>query len=149
MKNTLTFLLFLSANFCLPAQVQNPVTWKARYTAISASEGELIFYAAIDKNWHMYSQRPTDAGPIPTSFTFTPSRSYQLVGKTEETEAHEEFVPAFEAKIFVFKDVAEFRQKIKLTGKPGFIVAVKLEYMTCNDMMCLPPKTIELPVKIQ
>lgn len=149
MKYLLGLLLIISANLALRSQVQNPVSWQARYNSISAKEGELILTATIEKNWHMYSQRPTDAGPIPTSFTFTPSKSYELVGKTEETDAHEEFVPAFEAKIFVFKDRAEFKQKIKLNGKSGFVINVKLEYMSCNDMMCLPPKTIELAVKIQ
>ncbi len=144
---TLCFCLFLFLN--TKSQTQNPLTWMASYKSISTTEGEIIITAKIEKGWHTYSQRPTDAGPIPTSISFTPSKQYQLNGKTEETDAHEEFVKAFDAKIFVFHDKAEFKQKIKLTAKSGFSIAFKVEYMTCNDMMCLPPKTIDLTVKVQ
>lgn len=140
---SICMICFTKAN----AQIQNPVVWMASYKAISANEGEIVITAAIDKNWHTYSQRPTDAGPIPTSFIFEESKQYALVGKTEESNAHEEFVKAFDAKIFVFTDKAEFKQKVKLLDKPGFQIPLKVDYMCCNDMMCLPPKTISLFVK--
>lgn len=145
-------LIILSAIICsglLNAQAPNPVTWSAIYKAINASEGEIIIQAKIEKGWHTYSQRPTDAGPIPTSFKFKSLSNYQLIDKTKEINAHEEFVKAFDAKIYVFTDKAEFIQKIKLTGKAGFILPIMIEFMSCNDMMCLPPKTLELQVKIQ
>jgi DsbC/DsbD-like thiol-disulfide interchange protein len=140
-------LLFLAA-FSLPSfsQQKDPVSWKAEYRAAA---GEVVITAFIENGWHTYSQRPTDAGPIPTSFTFAPVKGVKLIGKPEETDAHEEFVPAFDAKIFVFKGKAEFRQKVELAGKGPFTLPLKVEYMSCNDMMCLPPKTLDLTVKLQ
>jgi thiol:disulfide interchange protein DsbD len=147
MKNLILLLFFISTTAF--TQVPNPVLWTATYKAINANEGEIIIQAAIEKGWHTYSQRPTEAGPIPTSFIFKSMPNYQLNDKTIETDAHEEFVKAFDAKIFVFTTKAEFKQKIKLKVKSGFTIPLKIEYMCCNDMMCLPPKTIELLVKIQ
>lgn len=150
MKKLIAVIIALFAlNSNLWAQVQNPVTWTAAYKSISENEGEITITAIIEKGWHTYSQRPTEAGPIPTSFTIVTSAQYELLGKTEETGAHEEFVPAFDAKIFVFTGQAEFKQKVKLKSKPGFSIAIKIEYMCCNDMMCLPPKTVDLSVKTQ
>jgi thiol:disulfide interchange protein DsbD len=142
--SVLSFFFFLGIN----AQSQNPVSWQASYKSTSATEGEIIIRATIEKGWHTYSQKPTDAGPIPTNFKFTEVKNYSLIGKTEESNAHEEFVKAFDAKIAVFSDKAEFKQKIKFS-KAGFAVSVKIEYMCCNDMMCLPPKTLDLEVRIQ
>lgn len=142
--SVLSFFYFLGIN----AQSQNPLTWQAIYKSTSATEGEIIIKAIIEKGWHTYSQKPTDAGPIPTSFKFIESKNYSLIGKTEESNAHDEFVKAFDAKIAVFSDKADFKQKIKFS-KIGFVVNVKIEYMCCNDMMCLPPKTIDLEVRIQ
>lgn len=150
MKKTVFFLTVLLACFVTNVTAQqNPVHWFASYKALSPTEGEIVITASIDKTWHTYSQRPTDDGPVPTSFTFSESKQFQLLGKTEESNAHEEFVAAFGAKIFVFTDKAEFRQKIKLTGKGGFPLNFKVEYMCCDDKMCLPPKTIDLSVKVQ
>ena len=149
MKKILALCFIISSFFSAHSQVQNPVKWMASYKSISATEGEITILAMIDKGWHTYSQRPTEDGPIPTSFSFPESKHYQLVGKTQETDSHEEFVKAFDAKIFVFTDKAEFKQKIKLTGKPGFSIPIKVEFMSCDDKMCLPPKTIDLSVKVQ
>jgi thiol:disulfide interchange protein DsbD len=143
---TLTLLLSIS---CYSQQTAlNPISWKASYIKTSAREGEIQITANIEKNWHIYSQRPTDAGPIPTSFTVTPHSNFTLIGKVDETNAHEEFVKAFDAKIFVFEKEAVFTQKITCLTKSPFDIMIQLEYMTCNDMQCLPPKTIKLQVTI-
>ncbi len=127
----------------------HPVTWQAKYKATSAGEGEIIYYRYHSKRMHTYSQRATEAGPVPTSFSYVPDKNYKLIGTTEETGAHEEFVQAFDAKIFVFKDKAEFKQKIKLNGKGATTIKCMVEFMCCDDKMCLPPKTAELVVKVQ
>lgn len=143
----LCFAVFAVVN--LHSQAQNPVTWMTAYKSISATEGVIIITAHIEKNWHTYSQRPTTDGPIPTSFNFPLSKQFQLVGKTEESEAHEEYQEAFGAKVFLFSNKAEFKQKIKILGKSGFPISFKVEYMSCDDKMCLPPKTVDLTVKVQ
>jgi hypothetical protein len=149
MKKLLVLVIAVFPFLSSFSQTQNPVTWKVAFNASSAVEGEIIISAAIEPGWHTYSQRPTTDGPIPTSFSFTPSKQYELIGKTEESNAHEEFDKAFEAKTFIFTGKAEFKQKIKITGKPGFIIPFKVEFMSCNDRMCLPPKTVDLNVKVQ
>jgi hypothetical protein len=146
MKNVFFLLIALVSFFNVKSQ--NPVTWQATYKSISASEGEVIIVATIEKGWHTYSQKETDAGPINTIIKFTPSKEYTLVGKTEESNAHEEFDKAFDAKLFIFKDKAEFKQKVKLTGKAATI-NVKVESVCCNDNMCMPPKAVDLVVKAQ
>jgi DsbC/DsbD-like thiol-disulfide interchange protein len=140
---------FVASGLISFAQPQNPVSWSASYKPLSETEGEIVIKGTIEKGWHTYSQRPTEAGPIPTSFTFTPTKDYEPDGPVAESDAHEEFVPAFDARIYVFTGVAEFRQKIKRKNKGTFSIPMKVEYMTCNDMMCLPPKTVSLSVRAQ
>jgi hypothetical protein len=125
-----------------------PVTWMVSYVEKSPTEGEIIFAATIDKKWHIYSQRPTDVGPIPTSFTVTPNASFELVGKVEEGNAHEEYVSAFDAKVFVFSENAIFKQKIKRKGNKTFTINTNLEFMTCNDVQCLPPVMLDFMVTV-
>lgn len=147
MKNfaLVLFNIFVFSSF---AQTLNPVKWAAKYNDLGNGNGEIIITATIDKGWHIYSQRPTEDGPIPTSFVYNLANDFTLVGKTEEQDAKEEYVKAFEARVWVFDNEAVFKQKIKLANKSGFTTKVKLEYMTCNDIQCLPPKTIELDVNV-
>lgn len=146
MKNL--FLILLSL-FTMSGFAQNPlkpVIWNVVYVPTSATEGEIQYTATIEKKWHIYSQRPTDVGPIPTSFTVNTSADFDLIGKVEEEEAHEEYVAAFDAKVFVFSEKAVFKQKIKLKNQKSFTIKTSLEFMTCNDIQCLPPTILEFSV---
>jgi DsbC/DsbD-like thiol-disulfide interchange protein len=126
----------------------NPVSWDVNFVQLSKTEGEIVFTAKIDDKWHIYSQRPTDAGPIPTTFSITPNSNFELIGTIEEKDAHEEYVAAFDAKVFVFEHQAVFKQKIKRKTNSNFDITANVEFMTCNDMQCLPPKTVNLPINI-
>ena len=148
MKCLLSVLFFCLASVGFSQNALKPVTWNVTYVEKSATEGEIVFTATIQKKWHIYSQRPTDVGPIPTSFTVTPNANVNLVGKVEEEAAHEEFVPAFDAKVFVFSDQARFRQKLIRKSNKAFTVSTALEFMTCNDLQCLPPSTLQFVVAI-
>ncbi|MDP1803427.1 MAG: protein-disulfide reductase DsbD family protein [Bacteroidota bacterium] len=148
MKKIILLFATLFSFFALNAQQQNPITWVASYKSISATEGEIIITPKIDKGWHSYSQKVTADGPVPTSFKFTQSKQYTLVGAVEESNVHEEFDKAFDAKIFIVTEKSAFKQKVKF-AKAGFSVALKIEFMCCNDQMCLPPKTTDLTVKVQ
>lgn len=140
---------FLVLNLVVFAQAPlSPVSWSVSYSDLPNNEGEITFKAKIDPKWHIYSQRPTDAGPIPTSFSITPGTGFELVGNVQENDAHEEFVAAFDAKVFIFEKEAVFKQKIKRKSTAGSKLNASVEYMTCNDRQCLPPKTVDLSVDV-
>lgn len=148
MRSLLVFLFFIISVLGFSQNPLKPVVWSTTYVEKSDTEGEIIFTAIIDKKWHIYSQRPTNVGPIPTSFTITPNANFNLVGKVEEEDAHEEFVPAFDAKVFVFSEKAIFKQKIIRKNKKAFTINTSLEFMTCNDLQCLPPSILVFTAEV-
>lgn len=147
--NRIFLILFSLLNLVGYSQTPlKPVTWNVGYISINDTIGEIHYTAIIEKKWHIYSQDSTDVGPIPTSFTIAPSADIELIGKVEEGEAHEEYVAAFEAKVFVFSEKAVFKQKIKLKNQKSFTIKTSLEFMTCNDIQCLPPTILEFSVLV-
>ena len=130
------------------AQIQRPVKW-----SFSIEQKEktavLVFKAKIDKGWHLYSQNIPAGGPIPTTFSIKPDNRFSLDGKTTEPSSEEVYDANFDMKVKYFGDEAIFRQKIKLNTDAAFEVKGTLEFMVCNDEMCLPPEEVEftLPVK--
>jgi thiol:disulfide interchange protein DsbD len=147
-KTTISIFFILLSQLLFSQNKLNPVSWTVSYKDISNMEGELTFVAKIDPKWHIYSQKPVQDGPIPTSFTITVNNpNFDLIGKLEEGAAHEEYVAAFDAKLYVFESEAIFKQKIKRKTKAEFFITSAVEFMTCNDSQCLPPSTIELIVK--
>jgi hypothetical protein len=137
------FLLLLLG--CLPvatAQIPSPVKWT--FTVIpDGKEAELVFTAVIKTNYHVYSQDISpDAGPIPTSFTFEPSKQFELSGKVAEGKATEYFDPNFGVNLKYFSDTAVFRQKIKLIDTNPFAIKGVVTFMVCDDKRCYPPEDV-------
>src|ERR1700712_2053780 len=130
------------------AQIETPVKWSYAAKKINATEAVVFLKATMDNGWHIYSQTVKDGGPIKTSFKFTPSKEYALVGKTSEPTPVTKYEDAFKMNVSYFEKTVTFQQKIKL--KSGKMAAIKgqLEYMTCNDKKCLPPEDVDFTVSL-
>ena len=138
---------FISNN--VNAQIFDPVKWDFTSKKISDCEYELIINAKLDGNWHLYGQKSYgDEGPIPTSFNFTKSSNYELVGKAKESKLIKNFEPVWNFELQFFEHAAVFTQKIKIRHDKSFEVKGKLEYMVCNESQCLPPTTIDFNFKV-
>ncbi len=146
----IAFLFILINSFMGYSQIAlNPVEWVVTYNAISNTEGELIFTANIQDKWHIYSQKASTDGPVPTSFSITLNANhYELVGSVEESNAHEIFDYTFDTKLLVFDKQAVFKQKVKRKTKKGFHIISSVEFMSCDDSKCLPPKTLNFETHI-
>ncbi|GGF76700.1 protein-disulfide reductase DsbD family protein [Wenyingzhuangia marina] len=128
--------------FCsVNAQVFNPVSWSTSVEKTDKGNLILVSTATIEKGWHLYSQNIGDGGPIPTTFYYP--ESIEKVGETIEGNGVEVQDPIFEMPIKYFGEEANFRQTIKNNIDAKSLKA-SVEYMVCNDEMCLPPKEVEL-----
>ncbi len=143
----LSLFLILSVGQVL-SQIQRPVKWVFDIEQKGTS-ATLILKAKIDKGWHLYAQDIPAGGPIPTTFKFNPDKNFSLEGKTSEPFAEEVFDSNFDMKVKYYGEEAVFRQKIKLNTKAAFEVKGSLEFMVCNDQMCLPPDEIEFSIPVK
>jgi hypothetical protein len=144
----LIILLFVSA-FSF-AQTLNPVSWSFTSKKLADNTYQIEMVATIQQGWHLYAQeQPKDAIAIPTSFAFNKNPLVSLEGKVKEIGRMEKFK---DEKLGVaanqYSNKVVFVQKVKLRGKAKTNVTGKLEFQTCNDQRCLPPKTINLSIPV-
>ncbi|MDX5327013.1 MAG: thioredoxin family protein [Bacteroidota bacterium] len=143
MKKSLA-LLFSLLTFGLFAQIEDPVDWSFEVRNAKDGEADLVFIADIEPGWHLYSQDIPEDGPIPTSFIFTEGqKGLEFIGRVTEGEPHEEYDPNFEMTLKYYEEHAEFVQHIKVTDGTLKKVTGELEFMVCNDVMCLPPEYVD------
>jgi hypothetical protein len=147
MKKFLILLAILFARRAASAQIEGHVTWAYAAKKVSPTEAVVLLKATIDDNWHIYSLNIKDGGPIKTSFKFTLSKEYTLVGKTTEPTPITKYEKNFGMNVSYFENSVVFQQKVKLTGKKTTVKG-SLEYMTCNDQKCLPPETVQFDVLV-
>lgn len=149
MKAILTSIIFLFSVFAF-TQVHDPVKWETSVVRISPDTAEVTVNATIENGWHIYSQTQTiKNGPVATSFSFKPEKSYTLAGATKEGTPISKREPAFDnMNVSYFEKSAFFVQKIVTPNRNSFKLDVEVTFMACNDEMCLPPTTQNLTIEI-
>jgi thiol:disulfide interchange protein DsbD len=148
MKQLLTLFSFLA--FTLVASAQTPVSWVFTAKKLNDKTYELHMTASIQDGWHLYAQKqPDDAIAQPTTFQFNKSPLLNLEGPVKEVGKLEKFKDkALDVSANQYSRKVDFVQVVKLKGKAKTAVTGKLEYQTCNDEKCLPPKTVPFTIAL-
>ena len=129
-------------------QIYDPVQWSFSTESLGNNEYNVIFKADIEAGWHVYSQYIADGGPIPTAFYFAEATDYVREGIVEESPSITLMDPVFNMELRYFEKEAIFTQKVRVLGKEPVTVKGELEFMVCNDGMCLPPTAVEFDINL-
>lgn len=133
------------------AKSQTPVNWTFSSKKISDKTYEVHLTATLQSGWHLYSQlQPDDAIAIPTGFKFSNNPLLKLDGKTREIGKLEKYK---DEKLGIsanqYSKKVDFIQVIKLKGNAKTNITGSVEYQTCDDKKCLPPKTVNFSVDLK
>ena len=131
------------------SQILDPVKWSFKVEQVKPDEATLLITAKADQGWHVYSQDIPKGGPIPTTFSFTKSKHFELVGNVQEPKAIEENDPNFDMILKFFADKVVFKQKIKVLSQKDFVVRGVVNFMCCDDKQCLPPNDVEFELTVK
>lgn len=149
MKKIIFSLFVLFAGIATNAQ--NPVSWSYSAKKTADKTYEITIVATITSGWHLYSQiQPSDAIAIPTTIKINNNPliikdgKIKEVGKLEKYKDKELGISANQ-----YSNTVSFVQKVKLKGKVKTNVSGSIEFQTCDDKKCLPPKTVTFNVAVQ
>src|ERR1700744_1471933 len=123
------------------AQILTPLKWSYGFKKLTATEAVVMLKANIEPGWHIYSSAQADGGPVKTSFVFSPSAEYSLVGIISEPTPVTKYEKAFAMNVSYFENSVIFRQVVHL-NKASAVVKGTLKFMVCNDKQCLPPENV-------
>lgn len=158
MRNVLS--LFTLLTFCTAAastavaQVHNPITWTVKSaphsTVKPGSKFEVAVTGTVEPGWHLYAMQEPDGGPIATQVGLAegdPADLLRVIGSKPQT-VHDD---AFNLDTPVYLTTAEFTLHLQAAAAPSSKpLHVLVRYQSCNNNLCLPPRTqtIEIPVHI-
>jgi hypothetical protein len=142
----LSMFLFIA----MGVSAQNPVTWTFTSKKLTNGNVEIHMIATLEKGWHLYSQdQPEDAIAMPTTFTITSNPLIEVVGKIREEGKMEKFHDKeLQLSANQYSKSVSFVQTVKLKGKAKTNFTGSVEYQTCDDKKCLPPKTVNFKVAL-
>ncbi len=150
MKKLIALAVIVLAAFSSQAQL-NPVSWTFSAKKIGDKTYEVYMSATMQNKWHLYSQvQPEDAIAMPTTFTINPNPLFTLEGKIKEVGKLEKFHdPKLDLSANQYSNKVDFVQVIKLKGNVKTNFSGNVEFQTCDDHKCLPPKTVNFNIAIK
>ena len=147
-KRLLTITL-LFGSYSLHAQT--PVSWSFNSKKVSDKTYEVHLTANIQSGWHLYSQdQPSDAIAIPTSVTINNNPLLKLDGKVKEVGKMEKFNDKnLGISAHQYSNKVDFVQVVKVKSSAKTNVSGSVEFQTCDDKKCLPPKTVDFNIALK
>jgi thiol:disulfide interchange protein DsbD len=128
----------------------NVVNWKFESKKLGDKKYEVKLIAMVAQPWHIYSTTTPDGGPLPTKITFTKNPLAVMEGKLKEVGKLEtKFEDVFDVDTKFFNDKVEFVQVVTLKANVKTSLTGSVEYMTCNDKECLPPKSVDFSIALK
>ena len=142
---------------CLAAAPADPVAWKLQGPLAAPVKAGARFnvklLAVVEDGWHLYSLKPMAEGPIPTRIWIAEGQPFSLAGAVQAPDPRVVQDPSFGMEVELYEGEAVFTLPVRVAAAaaPGAQkLVVSASYQSCNNKLCLPPKTIqvELPIPI-
>jgi thiol:disulfide interchange protein len=131
----------------------DPIKWSGATKATSVRPGaafEIQVTAQIAEGWHLYSltQPPP---PIATRISVPAGQPFALAGTIEGPPPHTAFDQSFGIETEFYEDSVTFVVPVTAAadasgGKRK--IRIDAYFQTCNDQLCLPPKTVPVELSI-
>jgi DsbC/DsbD-like thiol-disulfide interchange protein len=141
----------------LIAAPAEPVAWKLQNEANApvkpGARFQVKLLAKVQEGWHLYSMKPMAEGPIATRIWIADGQPFSLAGGVQAPDPQVIQDPTLGMEVELYEGEALFTLPVKIapTATPGtHTLVVSAAYQSCNDKLCLPPKTVkvELPVNV-
>ena len=128
----------------------NPVNWSFSSKKIADKTYEVHLTATMAAGWHLYSQvQPEDAIAMPTGFKINSNPLLSLEGTIRELGKMEKFHDKkLEVSANQYSGKVDFVQVVKLKANAKTNLTGSVEYQTCDDKKCLPPKPVNFTVPL-
>ncbi len=125
------------------------VTWIFSSKKIAEKKIEVSITATIAGDYHLYAQDAGVEGPIPTKISFLPNPLLTLEGKTiERGKKISKVESAWDGKVNFYNKTVTFVQIVSAKTKAQTMLNGNIEFMVCNDDLCLPPSEVTFKIAI-
>ena len=138
----------------LMAAPPDPVAWKLNPPAAPVKAGTRFnakLLADVQDGWHLYSLKPMAEGPIPTRIWIPDGQPFTLAGAIQAPDPQVMQDPSFGMEVELYEGEAVFTLPVRVAaGAPSGAqkLVVSASYQSCNNKLCLPPKTVKVEVPV-
>ncbi len=126
----------------------NPIQWTIEQGKRSKDTVTVRVTAKIADTWHLYSIAQPPGGPIATRIWIPEDQPFKMTGEIRGPKPESSYDSNFSMDVASYQGEAEFQFPVKPITTSKQTLHVRASYQTCNDRLCLPPKTVTLELEI-
>jgi thiol:disulfide interchange protein DsbD len=134
-------LAFLFAAVIALSAAENPLAWSIAGAPPKAGQTATIrLNATVEPGWYLYGFTQPEDGPRPTRIWLPEGQPFTLKGAIKAPAAKRAYDENFNMEVEKFHGNVSFRIPVQSTGSGP--LGVSVQYQTCSDTLCLPPRTV-------
>lgn len=153
------FSLALGMYFCAAVIAQapiQPVQWTGSVVTKAPIEpgrkATIEVAADIQDGWHVYGLEQVAGGPTPLHLSLDPNELVRAAGAIKGTAPVKRHDSSFDLETQIYTHSFTLQVPVQVEphpakGKQSFSVSVR--FQACSDRICLPPRTVHVPVPIE
>ena len=149
-------LAAMAAALSFGAAPPNPVSWKPQNAPAKpvkpGARFALKLAARIEEGWHLYSMKRLEEGPIATRIWIAEGQPFELAGAVAAPPPETIQDPNFNMEVEYYEGEAVFTLPVRISPNAAAgprKLEVSASYQSCNDKLCLPPRTVKIDVAIE
>jgi thiol:disulfide interchange protein DsbD len=130
---------------------QDPAHVSYSVKKLDSKKFEVSITVTLEEGWHIYSQvQPKEAIADPTEIRFNKNPLLVMEGKPKEIGKKEKYEDkSIGAVQYQFGDKVDFVQTVALKNNVKTNVTGSITYEICNNVRCMPSKTVNFSVALQ
>ncbi len=139
----------------LVAAPADPVAWKLQSASAAPVKPGARFnvklLASVQNGWHLYSMKPMAEGPIATRIWIAEGQPFSLAGGVQASDPQVVQDPTLGMEVELYEGEVQFTLPVKIapaTAPGAHPLVVNAAYQSCNDKICLPPKTVKVELSV-
>jgi DsbC/DsbD-like thiol-disulfide interchange protein len=145
----------ITALLLLALAAPNPVAWKlSAVPARPVKPGATLtvkLVASIEAGWHIYWLKQVPDGPVATRIALPDGQPFRLAGRVQAPEPEIVQDPSFGMEVGHYAGETVFTLPLRVVPEAAageHKLTVSATYQTCNNKVCLPPRTIQASIPV-
>ncbi len=141
----------LSLLFSTIVSAQKPediVKWSG-HLQTGSGHPQAVITGKIANGWHVYALSQSAGGPTAATITTPKDQPYRIDGDITGTKPETAFDPNFQMKTAFYQNAVTLNLPLAASASANALnLRVNVRFQTCNDRLCLPPKTVQLDLPV-
>jgi len=133
----------------------NPVAWKLEEAPAKPVKPGAVFnvklVARIETGWHLYWMKQVPDGPIPTRIALADGQPFRLAARVQAPEPEVAQDPSFGMEVGHYSGETAFTVPVRVdpaASNGDYKLTATATYQTCNNKVCLPPRTVPATAQV-